>query len=86
MEDREAEAEEEFSIGPFKNVETFLGALKKGTRPGITAALVVEEGSLQLERKYHWPGVALGGVVVSEGLWQWQLEKERRDREKGLAR
>ena len=86
MTDPATEQEEEFSLGPFKNARTFLGVVKRGTRPGITAALVVEEGCLQLERKYHWPGVALTGVIVSEGLWQWQLEQERQQREKGLQR
>ncbi len=77
------EAEEELSFGPFRNARTFLGALKKGTRPGITAAMVVEEGALLLEQKHHWPGVAVAGALVSEGLWTWQLEMERREREKG---
>jgi hypothetical protein len=86
MADPVPETEEEFSIGPFKNVETFLGAVKRGARPGITAALAVEEGAYYVEHKYHWPGVAVGGALVSEGLWQWQLEKERQEREKGLRR
>lgn len=81
------EAEEEAAaLGPFRNVKTFLGALKKSARPGISAALAVEEGAYYAEQKYHWPGVAVAGALVSEGLWQWQLEQERQQREKGLAR
>ena len=70
----------------FMRGSTFLGALKRSLRPGIAAAMVVEEGGCYAEQKYSLPGVAAAGALVAEGLWTWQLEKERRERDKGLQR
>jgi len=77
---------EEIERRPFLNAETFLGALKKSVRPGITAAMVLEEGACYAEQKYHWPGVAAVGAIAAEGLWTWQLEKERKEREETRQR
>jgi hypothetical protein len=71
---------------PFLNAKTFLGAVKRGVRPGVTAAMAVEEGALYAERKYHWTGLAAAGAIVGEVLWTLQLEKERKEREEGPQR
>lgn len=70
----------------FLRGSTFLGALKRSLRPGIAAAMVVEEGGCYAEQKYSLPGVAAAGALVGEGLWTWQLAQERKEREQGLQR
>lgn len=60
------------------NPRTFLGAIKKGIRPGITAAMIIEEGCLAAEQRYRKTGLGAAGAIVSEGLWAWQLNEERR--------
>jgi len=77
---------EETSRSPFRNSKIFLGVLKKSIRPGISAAILVEEGAYCAEQRYHWPGVAVAGALLGEGLWQWQLEQERKEREEGPQR
>jgi len=69
---------------PFLRATTVIGAVKRGVRPGITAAMVLEEGCFYAEREWHWTGFAAAGAILSEGLWTYQLDKERRDRERGL--
>jgi len=69
---------------PFLRSKTFIGAAKRSLRPGITAAMVLEEGCFYAEQKWQWTGVAATGAVLSEGLWAYQIDKERRDRERGL--
>jgi hypothetical protein len=71
---------------PFLRSKTFIGAVKRGIRPGITAALLLEESCIYAERKYNWTGIAAAGAVLSECLWTYQLEKERRDREGAAQR
>jgi hypothetical protein len=71
---------------PFLRSKVFIGAVKRGIRPGITAALLLEESCLYAERKYNWTGVAAAGAILSECLWTYSLEKERRDREGGAQR
>jgi hypothetical protein len=68
----------------FLRSKTFLGAARRSLRPGITAAMLLEEGCFYAEQKYHWTGVAATGAVLSEGLWAYQIDKERRDRERSL--
>ena len=77
---------EESARPAFLKPRTFLGAVKRGMRPGITAAMLVEEGCWYAERKYRWTGLAATGALAAEGLWTWQLEKERREREQGQQR
>ena len=67
----------------FLRSKTFIGAVKRGLRPGITAAMIIEESCFYAEQKWHWTGLAATGAVLAEGLWTYQLEKERRDRERG---
>jgi hypothetical protein len=69
---------------PFLRSKTFIGAVKRSLRPGITAALILEESAFYAEQKWHWTGIAAAGAVASEVLWTWQLNKERREREQGL--
>ncbi len=69
---------------PFLHAKTVLGAVKRGMRPGITAAMVLEEGCFYAEQKWHWTGLAAAGAILAEGLWVYQLDQERRDREQGL--
>lgn len=68
----------------FLRSKTFIGAMKRSLRPGITAAMMVEEGCFYAEQKYRWTGFAAAGAILSEGLWAYQLDKERRDREKSI--
>jgi len=75
------ECVEESARFPVFNPRTFLGAVKKGVRPGITAALIIEEGCLAAEQKYRKTGLGAAGAILSEGLWAWQLDQERRGRE-----
>lgn len=68
----------------FLRSKTFIGAVKRSLRPGITAAMVLEEVAYYAEHKYRLTGVAAAGAIASEGLWAYQIDKERRDREKGI--
>lgn len=77
---------EETSRSPFKNSRVFLAVLKKGMRPGVTAAMALEEGCIYAEQKYHWTGIAAAGAIGAECLWTWQLDKERKEREEGQQR
>lgn len=72
------EAEEKTLFQMF-NPRTFLGAVKKGIRPGITAAMIIEEGCMAAEQRYRKTGLGAAGAIVSEGLWAWQLNEERRE-------
>ena len=81
-----ADTAEETERIPFLRSKTFLGAVKRGVRPGITAAMLLEEGAWWAEEKYRWTGIAAVGAVLGEGLWALQLEKERKEGEKGLER
>ena len=67
----------------FLRSKTFLGAVKRGSRPGITAAMLLEQGCFMAERKFRKTGIAAAGAIAAEGLWTWQLENERREREGG---
>ncbi len=69
---------------PFLRSKTFIGAVKRGLRPGITAAMLLEEGCFYAEQKWRWTGIAAAGAILSEGLWAYQIDKERRDRERGM--
>ena len=68
----------------FLRSKTFIGAVKRSLRPGITAAMMVEEGCFYAEQKYRWTGIAAAGAILSEGLWAYQIDKERRDRENSI--
>jgi hypothetical protein len=46
--------------------------------------MIIEESCFYAEQKWHWTGLAATGAVLAEGLWTYQLEKERRDRERGV--
>lgn len=70
----------------FLRSKTFLGAMKRGVRPGITAAMLLEEGAYLAEQKFRKTGLAAAGAIAAEGLWSWQLDQERREREGGPAR
>ena len=78
----EAETAEETVRRPFVKAEIWLGAVKRGVRPGVTAAMLLEEGAWWAEEKYRWTGLAAVGAVLGEGLWALQLEKERKERER----
>lgn len=78
-----AEESERFAVF---NPRTFVGALKKGMRPGITAAMIIEEGCLAAEQRYRKTGLGAAGAILAEGLWAWQLDQERREREGGQQR
>jgi hypothetical protein len=80
------ESLEETARLPVFNPRTFLGAVRRGVRPGITAALIVEEGCLAAEQKFRKTGLGAAGAILSEGLWAWQLDQERREREGGGAK
>jgi hypothetical protein len=69
---------------PFLRATTVMGAVKRGIRPGMTAAMILEEGCFYAEQKWHWTGLTAAGAILSEGLWAYQIDKERRDREQGL--
>ena len=69
---------------PFLRATTVMGVVKRGIRPGVTAAIALEEGCFYAEQKWHWTGIAAAGAILSEGLWTYQLDKERRDREHGV--
>lgn len=81
-----AESEEESESLAFLFPKTYLGAIKRAMRPGITAAMIVEEGCYLAEQKFRKTGLALGGAIAAEGLWGWQLRQEQRDRERGPGR
>ena len=81
-----ADTAEETERIPFLRSKTFLGAVKRGVRPGITAAMLLEEGAWWAEEKYRWTGLAAVGAVLGEGLWTLQLEKERKESESGHER
>lgn len=71
---------------PFLQPRTFLGAVKRSVRPGITAAMILEEGCYMAEQKFRKTGLAAAGAIAADGLWSWQLDRERRDREGGQGR
>jgi hypothetical protein len=48
--------------------------------------MLIEEGSIYAEKQYDVPGLAVAGAIASEGLWAYQLDQERREREGGLKR
>jgi len=68
----------------FLRSKTFLGAARRSLRPGITAGMLLEEGCFYAEQKYRWTGIAAAGAILSEGLWAYQVDKERRDRDRSL--
>jgi hypothetical protein len=68
----------------FLRSKTFIGAAKRSLRPGITAAILLEEGCFYAEQKWNWTGIAAAGAILGEGLWAYQIDKERRDRETGM--
>ena len=82
----EAESAEEAESRPFLFPKVYLGALKRSVRPGITAAMLIEEGAYLAEQKFRKTGLAAAGAIAAEGLWTWQLDQERRAREGGPAR
>jgi len=82
----EAETAEESGPLSFLFPKTYLGAIKRSFRPGITAAMLVEEGCYLAEQKFRKTGLALGGALAAEGLWTWQLQQEQREREQGIRR
>lgn len=46
--------------------------------------MLLEEGCFYAEQKWRWTGIAAAGAILSEGLWAYQIDKERRDRERGM--
>ena len=70
----------------FINPKTFLGAVRRSVRPGITAAMILEESCYMAEQKFRKTGLAAAGAIAADGLWSWQLDRERREREGGQGR
>ena len=60
-----------------------LVAMARGFKPGMTAATIVEEGAFYAEQKYQRPGLAAAGALLGEGLWFYQVQKDRQQRESG---
>lgn len=67
----------------FLHSKTTLGAMARGFKPGMTAAMIVEESAFYAEQKYQRPGLAAAGALLSEGLWFYQVQKDRQARELG---
>lgn len=67
----------------FLRSKTTLGAIARGFKPGMTAAMIVEEGAFYAEQKYQKPGLAAAGALLGEGLWFYQVQKERQERAVG---
>jgi uncharacterized membrane protein YebE (DUF533 family) len=67
----------------FLRSKTSLGAMTRGFKPGMTAAMIVEEGAFYAEQKYQRPGLAAAGALLGEGLWFYQVQKDRQARESG---
>lgn len=80
------ESTEESESLAFRLPKIYLGAIKRSVRPGITAAMLIEEGAYLAEQKFRKTGLAAAGAIAAEGLWTWQLDQERRAREGGPAR
>ena len=81
-----SEPAEESEFLAFRLPKTYLGAIKRSLRPGITAAMMLEEGCYMAEQKFRKTGLAAAGAIAAEGLWTWQLNEERRAREGGPER
>jgi hypothetical protein len=70
----------------FLHAKTTLGAVTRGFKPGMSAAMILEEGAFYAEQKYQKPGLAAAGALLGEGLWFYQVQKDRQARESGRQR
>jgi uncharacterized membrane protein YebE (DUF533 family) len=43
--------------------------------------MILEEGCYAAEKEYDVPGLAVAGAIASEGLWAYQVNKERQEHE-----
>jgi uncharacterized membrane protein YebE (DUF533 family) len=70
----------------FRYANTALGAISRSFQQGNIAPLVVEEAEYYAEQHWRWTGIAAVGALASEGLWAYQVKKQREESERPRSR
>jgi hypothetical protein len=69
----------------FHDANTCMGAIGRCAGTTRAALPLLEEASYYAARQYNWMGFAIAGELASAGLWAYQVQRQREDRERGLS-